>query len=93
MVMFSIIMGILASVFPNLLFVWLYNRSKARAPNRFVKLFYISEGIKFGVLALLVSACLQWPDLQVIKFFIAFLLAEFARLFWQFIFLSRTSIK
>lgn len=91
--MFSIIVGILASVFPNLLFVWLYNKAKASAPDRFVKLFYLNEGIKFGVLALLVSACLQWPGLQVVKFFSAFLLAEFARLSLQFFFLSRKAIK
>ncbi len=91
--MCSIISGILASVLPNLLSLWLYQISKAKPPVDFVRYFYISEGLKFAALALLVSAFLLWPGLQVTKFFTAFLLCEFARLFFNAYQLKRTAIK
>lgn len=91
--MSSIIIGILASVLPNLLFYWLYRLSKARTPLWFVRFLYINEGLKFAALALLVSAFLLWPNLQKVNFFMAFLFSELARLLWQFFQLSRTNIK
>lgn len=80
--MFSILIGILASVLPNLLFVWLYKKSLALAPDKFLKILYISEGLKFAGLALLLSICLQWSGLQVKHFILAFVGAEIMRAFY-----------
>lgn len=91
--MSSIILGMLASVLPNLLQYRLYTIIKDKVPNRFIKFFYLSEGVKFAALALLVSAFLQWPNLHIVKFFTAFLLSEMARLLFQFFKLKRTAIK
>ncbi|HSX20674.1 MAG TPA: ATP synthase subunit I, partial [Gammaproteobacteria bacterium] len=83
--------GILASVLPNLVFRWLYYLPKAKEPHKFIRLFYLNEGLKFASLALLVSAFLLWPKLQVSKFFAAFVLSELLRVFYQAYALTRTS--
>lgn len=88
--MFSIIAGILASVLPNLIFVWLYFR-RANAPQEIVKGFYWGEALKFVVLVLLISFFLQLPQLDVLIFFSAFLLSEMTRLFYQFFMITRTT--
>lgn len=77
--MYSIIFGTLASVLPNLLFAWLYFRSTVNRPVQFMRLVYLYEGLKFAILAAVFSVCLRWPDLQVTKFFTAFLLCELFR--------------
>ena len=91
--MFSIILGILASVLPNLLFYWFYIFIKAKTPIWFVRFFYLNEGIKFAVLALLVSAFFQWQNLHFIEFFIAFLLCELARLLFQSFYFKGATLK
>lgn len=91
--MSSIICGILASVLPNLLFYRLYATSRVKTPVQFIRFLYLNEGIKFAVLALLVSAFLLWPGLQVKQFFAAFVLCELVRLFFNALQLKRTTLK
>jgi ATP synthase protein I len=89
--MFSIIAGILASVLPNLIFVWLYFWRGSNKPQEIVKGFYWGEVLKFAALVLLLSIFLQLPQLNVLRFFSAFLLSEMTRLFYQFFMLARTT--
>ncbi len=89
--MFSIIAGILASILPNLIFVWLYFWRGSKAPRKIIKGFYWGEALKFAVLVLLLSVFLQIPQLDVLRFFSAFLLSEMTRLFYQFFLLARTT--
>lgn len=91
--MFSIMAGILASVLPNLIFVWLYFRRGSNIPQEIVKGFYWGEVLKFVILVLLLSVFLQLPQLDVLRFFSAFLLSEMTRLFYQFFMLARATAK
>ena len=90
--MFSILLGVLASILPNLVFVWLYKLSTTRAPERFIKSLYISEGIKFAGMALLQCAFLQWPGLQIERYFGAFVCAELIRLFYIYAYARKTAL-
>ena len=90
--MFSIIAGILASVLPNLIFVWLcFRRGTTSAPQKILRGFYLAEVLKFAMLGLLLSVLLQLPNLNVPGFFLAFVLSEMTRLFYQFFILARTT--
>lgn len=91
--MFSIIAGILASVLPNLIFVRLYFWRGTNVPQEIVKGFYWGEALKFVVLVLLLSILLQLPQLDMLRFFSAFLLSEMTRLLYQFFRLARTTAK
>jgi len=91
--MFSIMAGILASVLPNLIFVWLYFWRGTNAPQEIIKGFYWGEALKFLVLVLLLSVFLQLPQLDVLRFFSAFLLSEMTRLLYQFFRLARTTVQ
>lgn len=88
--MSSIMLGVLASILPSFISVWLYSMRSDRNPTQLVRYFYLIEGLKFAGLAFLVSVFLQWPDLHIIKFFSAFVLSEMMRLFYQFFKLVRT---
>jgi F0F1-type ATP synthase assembly protein I len=83
--------GILASVLPNLIFVWLYFWRGSNTPRAIVKSFYWGEVLKVVVMVFLLSILLQLPQIDVLRFFSAFLLSEMTRLFYQFFRLARTT--
>ncbi len=89
--MFSIMAGILASVLPNLTFVWRCFRPGTGVPQTILRGFYLAEVLKFAMLALLMVLFLQLPRLNVPVFFSAFVLSEITRLFYQFFILARTT--
>ena len=89
--MLSIISGVLASVLPNAIFVWLYFGRNSTKPKEIVKGFYWGEVLKFLSLVLLFGIFLQLPHLNVRVFFLAFVLSEMTRLFYQFFMLARTT--
>lgn len=90
--MLSIIVGILASVLPNVLFALLYFKH-SKAPHEIVRCFYWAEIFKFVALVLLLSIFLQLPNLSVPRFFSAFLLSEMTLLFYKFFILTRTTTR
>lgn len=90
--MSSIILGTLASVLPNLLFFKLYFYLQTTTPAQFIKVVYLCEVLKFAGMALSISAFLQWPGLQIVKFFSAFLLFEVVRLLCLFLWGARMRI-
>lgn len=77
-------LGMLASVLPNLLFYKLFFFRATAKPKSFIRFVFFSEGLKFVGLALLLSVFLQLPNIQIKKFFTAFLFLELARLGYYF---------
>lgn len=89
--MLSAMFGLLASILPNLVFGWLCSFHKDKTPSLFIKFFYLNECLKFAVFVIVFSTFLLWLNLNVKVFFVAFVLSEFARLFYQFFKLSWTT--
>ncbi len=86
--MFSIMLGMLASVLPNLLFYKLFFYRTTAKPKSFLRFVFFSEGLKFVGLALLLSVFLRLPNIQVKNFFAAFLIFELARIMYYFFWLA-----
>jgi F0F1-type ATP synthase assembly protein I len=89
--MSSIILGTLASLLPNLVFYKLFFLQYTATHQRFIKFIYLCEGLKFAGMAFLFSVFLQWPGLQVVKFFSSFMFFELVRVLYLFYKLTRTS--
>ncbi len=86
--MFSIMLGVLASVLPNLFFYKLFFFRVTAKPKSFLRFVFFSEVLKFVGLALLLSLFLRLPNIQVKKLFAAFLLLELARVMYYFFWLA-----
>jgi F0F1-type ATP synthase assembly protein I len=72
----SIILGIVASAVPNLLFRRVFFRHTVQTPQQIVRLFYWGAVFKFVGFVLLFCLILQWPSLQTKMFFVSFVATQ-----------------
>lgn len=77
--MISVLLGVVASFLPYFAFRFVFFSSDVTAPQKIIKGLYWAAVLKFSLLALICSLALIWPKLQVVKFFLAFLLSGLIR--------------
>lgn len=83
--MWSVVLGIAASVVPNLIFKHVFFSAQSCTPKQAVNSFYFGAALKFVGLILLFSLFLNLPNVQPTIIFWAFLFAEVARLIWIYV--------
>lgn len=84
----SAMLGLTASVVPNLIFKRVCFNSGALIPRQIVGSLYLGAALKFVVFVLLFSLLINFPKVSSNTFFWAFLLSELWR--WAYGFLQLT---
>lgn len=87
----SIVLGMLASVLPNLFFKKLFYAFGKDSPKKIVNALYLGGACKYLGMALLVSLFLQLPNLNIRIFCVAIICSEVVRMGFQFISLRTTA--
>lgn len=77
--LWSVMLGVIASVVPNLVFRGLVFRNVARTPKQVVRSFYVGEALKIVSLVALFCVILNYTTISSTMFFLAFLSSEIGR--------------